>query len=194
MSNTMKCHYFFCSIEISCMFHNIDMKFFCDKHYHELINRCEFICTDLKSNNYGVCMKKFNIKFKDGKKYCFEHFDLLNKKCNYFTRTGKQCKNNKINNDEYCKTHTVNESEDELCSFLDFLNVGEDNLSNDVAKIKKKYKNFLKMNMLVSDNEKNILRKEIKKVLLKTHPDKNINNPEKYLELTKELTCILSNL
>lgn len=133
----MKCSKNDCKENVICVYHVINMKFLCDKHYHNII-----LNKDVNSLNESL--EKLQVSVR-------EQYSIS--------------------------------TEDKHIDF-----------SKDLLNIKKRHNQIILMNKKYCYLSINKLKKDIKYLLLKTHPDKNLKNPNAYLDISKDLIQILNSL
>ena len=172
------------------------------------MNNCSYITKTNKECTIKA-KKEYNL---DNKFYCKKHYDQLNKQkntkldkiiCSYISKNNKNCNTSakneyNLNNKFYCKKHydqlnkepkqTKPKSTNSNTNYNN-VNIEKDDIINNIDIITKKI-NHGKL----TNNMKREYKKEIMKLLLKTHPDKckltNINAHN----ITQELTLLLEKL
>lgn len=153
----------------------LDNKFYCKKHYDQLnkqknIKLDKINCSYISKNNKNCNTSAKKQYMLDKKFYCKKHYDILNKE-------PKSSKSTKTNTSNVKSTNSSN------------INNEKDDIINNIDIITKKIDHGK-----LTNNMKNEYKKEIYKLLLKTHPDKcklpNINAHE----VTQQLTLLLQKI
>ncbi len=170
------------------------------------MNYCSYITKNKKECTIKA-KKEYNL---DNKYYCKKHYDQVNKQrnakldkitCNYIFKNNRNCSTSAkkeyiLYNKLYCKKHydqlnkeSKSSKEPKSYNSSTTINNEKDDIINNIDIITKKINHCNLTNSMKQD-----YKKEIFKLLLKTHPDKcklpNINAHE----VTQQLTLLLQKL
>ena len=154
----------------------LDNKFYCKKHFDQLYKQKnakldKINCYYISKNNKNCNTSAKKEYILDNKFYCKKHFDQLNKEP-------------KSSNTKSSNTKSTTKLDDKSN-----MNDEKDNIINNIDIITKKINNGILTNSMKIE-----YKKEIYKLLLKTHPDKCKLPHINAHEVTQQLTLLLQKI
>ena len=142
------------------------------------------LCSYIKKTNQQCTTKSKKDYILNDKFYCKKHFDIVNKKEN---------KNESNYNKNYCDIDNCKKSGIKIYKLKNYCNLHytkEINIEKKV--ILEEFKRI--KNIIITENNKNIIKKDIFKLLLKIHPDKCTNPKINAHELTQDINKIFEKI